>query len=144
MMGPGPVRIAGGAGGNRRDGAFAVPAAGSRGRAGVFVLAAAAALALASGAVTGMPAAHAAAAVTARTAAAVQAHPRVVEPCPCDNPVCRPVCHQSMASGGPAALIHRQTPRAAAQAVVTITATAVNCPPPSRPATASSDGQPSC
>ena len=42
-MEPGPARS--GAGGNRRDGAFAVPAARSRGRAVKFVLAAAAGLA---------------------------------------------------------------------------------------------------
>jgi len=90
-MGPGPARSAARADGNRRDGALAVPAAGSRERAGMFVLAAAAGLALAFGAVTGMPAAHATAAVSARAAVAVHAHPRF-EPCPCDNPVCRPLC----------------------------------------------------
>ena len=158
-MGPGSARIVAGADGNHRDGAFAVPAAGSRGRAGMFVLAAATGLALASGAVTGMPAAHAAAAVSVRAAAAVSvraaaavsvraaaavhAYPRF-EPCPCDNPICRPVCIQGMAAGGPASMIHRQTHLTAAQAVVTVTATSVNCPPPSLPAIASSDGQPSC
>jgi hypothetical protein len=142
-MGPGSARIVDGADGSHRDGAFAVPAAGSRGRAGMFVLAAAAGLALASGAVTGMPAAHAAAAVSVRAAAAMHAYPRF-EPCPCDNPICRPVCFQGMAAGGPASMIHRQTHLTAAQAVVAVTATSVNCPPPSLPAIASSDGQPSC
>ena len=57
-MRPGPARITSG---YRRDRAPAMPAAGSRGRARMFVLAAAAGLALASGAATGTPAAHAAA-----------------------------------------------------------------------------------
>jgi len=112
-----------------------VPAAGWRGQAGMFVLTAAAGLALASGAMIGTPAAHA--------VAAVHAHSRF-DPCPCDNPVCRPLCFQSMSSGGPANMIYRQTPPAAAQAAVRITATAVNCPPPSTSITASSDGNPGC
>jgi hypothetical protein len=140
-MEPGPARSS--AGGNRRRGAFAVPAAGSRGRAVKFVLAAAAGLALASGVMTGTPAAHAAAAAPARAAAAVHGFPRL-QPCPCDKPICRPGCFQSMADGGPASMIHRQTHLAAAQAVGTITATAVNCPPPAAPAATSQDGNPSC
>jgi len=107
-MGPRAARSADGAGGNRRGGALAVRAAGPRGRAGVFVLTAAAGVALAFGAVTGAPAAPATAAVTARAAAAVHAYP-MFEPCPCADPPCRPVCFQSMASGGPASMIHRQT-----------------------------------
>jgi hypothetical protein len=138
-MGPGPARITDGAGDNRRYGA---PAAGLRGRAGMFVLAAASGLALASGAVTGTPAAHAAATAAARPAAAAHARPEF-EPCPCTDLRCREVCSQSMASGGPAFMIHQQT-HLAARAMVTMTATAVNCPPPATPATASSDGQPSC
>jgi len=94
-MGPRPAHIAADADGNRRDGAFAVPATRSRGRWGMFILTAAAGLALGSAAVTGTPGGHAAAAVSARPVVAVQAHPGV-EPCLCDNPVCRPVCHQSM------------------------------------------------
>jgi len=103
-MGPEPARITGGVGGNHQDGAPAVPAvpaAGLRGRAGMFVLAAGAGLALASGAATGTPAAHAAAAAAAHPVAAARALPEV-EPCPCADPPCRPVCFQSMASGGPA------------------------------------------
>jgi hypothetical protein len=84
-MGPGPARVVAGAVGNRPGGASAMPAAGWRWRAGMFVLTAAAGLALASGAVTG-----------------------------------------------------------AAQAVAVVTATAVNCPPPSTAITASSDGNPGC
>ena len=64
-MGPGPARIVADAEGNRQGGAFAVPTTGWRRRAGMFVLTAAAGLALASGAVTGTPAAHAAAAARA-------------------------------------------------------------------------------
>jgi hypothetical protein len=112
-MRPGPARIAGG---NRRDGAFEVPAAGSRGRAGMFVLAAAAGLALATGVMAGTPAARAATAASARAQAAVHALP-MFEPCPCADPACRPVCHQSIASGGPASMIHRHIPLAAAQAM---------------------------
>ena len=136
----GPARIAGG---NRRDGAFEVPTAGSRGRAGMFVLAAAAGLALASGVLTGTPAAHAATAVPARAEAAAHAYP-MFEPCPCVDPVCRPVCYQSVVSGGPAPMIHRHTHLAAAQAVGTIGAIAINCPPSSTPAPASKDGDPGC
>ena len=95
-MRPGPARTVGG---NRRDGAFAVPAAGSRGRPGMFVVAAAAGLALASGAVAGTPAAHAAAAVPTRAAIVVHAHP-MIDHCPCDKPICRPGCVQTMASAG--------------------------------------------
>ena len=133
-MGPGPARITDG---NRRDGA---PAAGSRGRAGIFVLAAAAGLALASGAVTGTPAAHAA--VAARTAAAVHAHPGF-EPCPCINPVCRPGCFQGIASGGPASMIHRQTHPGARQATTISASAAIICPPPSGEAMSKS-GDPGC
>jgi len=78
----------------------------------MFVLTAAAGLALAFGAVTGMPAAPATAAVTTQTAATADAQPEF-EPCPCINPLCRPGCSQSMAPGGPAAMIHRQTHPAA-------------------------------
>lgn len=133
-MGPGSARIGAGAGGDRRDGRFAVPGTGSPGRAGRFVLAAAAGTALAAGAVTGTPAAHAAAAISARPAVAVHAHPRL-DPCPCDNPICRPACYRSVSSGGPAALIHRQAHPAAARAVATIAATSVTCPwwPPDCP-----------
>jgi hypothetical protein len=49
----------------------------------------------------------------------------------------------TIASGGPASMIHPQTHPAAAQAVATTIAAAVNCPPPAAPI-ASSDGQPSC
>src|SRR5690348_9528080 len=87
-MGTGPARIVASVDGNRWDGAFAVPAAGTRGRVGMFVLAAAAGLALASGVVTGTPAAHATVATSARAAGAAHALPRF-EPCPCDNPICR-------------------------------------------------------
>jgi len=141
-MGPAPARITDGADGNHQDGAPAMPAAGPRGRAGMFVLSAAAGLALAFSAVTATTAAHATAAVSAPAVAAVQAIAEF-EPCPCDKPICRPACSQSMTSGGPAATIHRQTHPAAAQATVTLTAIAVNCPPPSTSAT-SSDGQPGC
>ena len=111
-MGPRPARNAAGASGNRRDGAPAVPAAGSRAWAGMFVLTAAAGLALAFAVVTGTPAAPATAAVTARTATTVDTPPEF-EPCPCDKPICRPGCSQSMASGGPASMIQRQTHAAA-------------------------------
>jgi hypothetical protein len=67
----------------------------------------------------------------------------MVEPCPCDKPICRPACFQTMAVGGPASMIHPQTHLTAAQAVATTAAIAVNCPPPSTPV-ASQDGQPSC
>ena len=97
-MGTRPARIVAGAGDRRRGGASA---AGSPGRAGKFVLAAAAGLALAFGAVTGTTATHAAAAVSARAAVAVHALP-MFEPCPCADPPCRPVCFQSAAPGGPA------------------------------------------
>ena len=142
-MGPAPARFADGAGSNHQDGAPAMPAAGSSGRAGMFVLTAAAGLALALSAVTATPAAHATAAVSAPTSAAVQAIAEF-QPCPCDKPICRSGCSQSMTSGGPVFMIHRQTRLTAAQAVVTIAATAVNCPPPNAPPAESSDGQPSC
>jgi len=48
----------------------------------------------------------------------------------------------TIASGGPAVMIHPQTDPAAAQAM-TATTVAVNCPPPAAPV-ASQDGQPSC
>src|SRR5690242_9983433 len=110
LMRPGPARIADG---SRRDGAFEVPAAGLRWRAGMFVLAAAAGLALASGVMTGTSDAHAATAVSARAEAAVHAQP-MFDHCPCDNPVCRSMCHQGVISGGPASVIHRHTHLAAA------------------------------
>jgi hypothetical protein len=125
-MEPGPARS--GAGGNRRDGTFAVPAARSRGRVVKFVLAAAAGLALASGVMTGTPAAHAAATVPARTAATVHGYP-VFQPCPCDKPICRPGCSQNVAVGGPAAMIHRQPHLAAAAAVSAGPAAAVHAQP---------------
>jgi hypothetical protein len=65
-MRPGPARIADGSG---RDDAFEVPAAGSRWRAGMLALAAAAGLALASGVMTGTSDAHAG----ARAAGAIRA-----------------------------------------------------------------------
>ena len=139
-MRPGPARITGG---NRQDGTPAVPAAGSRGRAGKFVLAAAAGLALASGAVTGTPAAHATAAVSARAAAAVRANP-IVEPCPCINPLCRPGCSQSVASGGPAAMIHQQARQGARQATAMSASAAIICPPPSGDGVTSKTGDPGC
>jgi hypothetical protein len=135
-----------GADGNHQDGAPAVPAAGPRWRLGMLVLTAGAGLALAFAAVTVTPAAPATAAATARTAATVDAQPEF-EPCPCINPMCRPGCSQSMASGGPAAMIYRHThpaaectdpkcisgtpPNKAASAAPTHagTSTAVNCPP---------------
>ncbi len=86
-----PVRIV--AGGNRREGTAAIPGAGRRGRAGISVLAAAAGLAVLAGTVTGTTAARAAAPASARAAAAAQSGPRF-EPCPCDHPVCRPLCFQ--------------------------------------------------
>jgi len=70
------------------------PAAGLRARAGMFVLSAAAGLALASGAAAGPSAARAAVAVSARAAVTVQSHPAFVF-CPCDKPVCRPACLRS-------------------------------------------------
>lgn len=140
-MRPGPVRIV--AGGSRRDGTVAVPGAGRRGRVRVFVLAAAAGLAVVAGAMTGTTAAHAAASVpAAHTAAAAQSH-TMFEPCPCDRPICRPGCLQSMASGGAASMVLPRTHLAAAQALARMTASAVSCPPPSEPV-ASQDGQPSC
>jgi hypothetical protein len=76
----------------------------ARGRVVKFTLTAGAGIALAFGAVTGTPAAPATAAVAARTVVAVHASPSF-EPCPCINPVCRPGCYQSMAAGGPAAML---------------------------------------
>ena len=131
------------AGGNRREAAFEMPAAGSRGRAGMFVLAAAAGLALASGVLTGTPDAHAATAVPVRAAATVHAYP-MFEPCPCTDRACREVCFQGAVSAAPAAMIHRQTHLAARQVEVAATAVAVNCPPPSTSPPASSDGSPGC
>jgi hypothetical protein len=111
-MEPGTARQTVGANGNHQDGAPAVPAAGSRRRAGMFALTAAAVLALAFAAATGTPAAPATAAITARTAATMDAQPEF-DPCPCDNPVCRPLCFQSMTSGGPASMIYPHTHPAA-------------------------------
>ena len=110
-------------------------AAGLRGRAGMFILAAAAGLALASGAAAGPPAALA--------AVTMQSH-AVVEPCPCINPLCRPGCLGSVSPGGPASTIRPHMLLAAARAVDPITAIAVNCPPPSSSGPASQDGQPGC
>lgn len=88
----GPVRIV--AGGNRREGTAAIPGAGRRGRAGMFVLAAAAGLAVLTGTMTGTTAARAAASVSAHADAAAQSYPRF-QPCPCDKPICRPGCFQN-------------------------------------------------
>jgi len=121
-MEPGPARSTTDASGDRRGGTFAVPAAGSHGRAGKFVLTAAAGLALAFGAVTGTPAALAIAAVATRAAVAVHAYLRF-EPCPCINPICRPGCYQSMASGGPAAVMAAPQLSGAATALHAMAAT---------------------
>jgi hypothetical protein len=102
-MRPRPAHSAADAGGVHQDGAPAVPATGSRGRAGMFVLTAAAGLALAFGAAIGTPAAPATAAVAARTTVAAHAY-TMFEPCPCADPLCREMCFQSMASGAPAAM----------------------------------------
>jgi hypothetical protein len=114
-----PVRIVAG---NSREEPFAIPAAGRRGRARMFALAAAAGLAVLAGTMTGATAAHAAASspahaaasVSADAATAAQSRPRF-DPCPCDNPVCRPACFQTTAAGSPAATTHRQTHLTAAQ-----------------------------
>ena len=79
-----PVRIV--TGGDRREGTAATP-----GRVGMSVLAAAAGLAVLTGTITGTTAARAAAPASARTAATAQPGPRF-DPCPCDNPICRPAC----------------------------------------------------
>jgi len=121
-MEPGPARSAADAGRDRRGGAFAVPAAASRGRAGQFVLTAAAGHAMAFGAVTGTPAALATAAVASGTAVAVHAFP-AFEPCPCINPVCRPGCYQSMASGGAAAVMAPPQPSGPVTALHAMAAT---------------------
>lgn len=60
-----------------------------RGRAGKFMLTTAAGLALASGVMTGTSAATAMA--SSQTTQSVHANPRY-EPCPCADPLCRPVC----------------------------------------------------
>lgn len=77
--------------GDRRERAAAIPGAARRGRAGMSVLAAAAGLAVLTGTITGMTAARAAASVTTRATATAQPGPRF-DPCPCDNPICRPAC----------------------------------------------------
>jgi hypothetical protein len=82
---------------------------------GMFVLAAAAALAALAGTMTGPTAAHAATAAPAHAAAAAPAH-LTLEPCPCINPVCRPGCNQNMATGGPASMIGQHTRLTAAHA----------------------------
>ena len=87
-MGPARIIITGG---DRREGTAALPGAARRGRAGMSVLAAAAGLAVLAGTMTGTTAARAAAPASARAAATAQSGPRF-EPCPCDNPICRPVC----------------------------------------------------
>jgi hypothetical protein len=91
-MRPGPVRIIGG--GNRREGTPAVPRAGRRGLAARFALAAAAGLAVLAGTMTGTTPAHAAASVSAEATPAAHSRP-MFDPCLCDNPVCRPLCHQN-------------------------------------------------
>jgi hypothetical protein len=73
---------------------------------------------------------------------AAQSRPRF-EPCPCDNPVCRPVCFQTTAAGSPAATNHQQTHLTAVRTVAVAMAIGVNCPPPVAPL-GSSSGQPSC
>jgi hypothetical protein len=113
-MEPGPARDAAGADGNRRDGALALPAVCLR--PVKFLLTAAAGLALAFGAVTGMPATPATAAVSAPATATAHTEP-VFEPCPCINPICRPGCSQAMASGGPAATMAAPQPPGAATAL---------------------------
>ena len=133
-MGPGSALITGG---NRRNG---VPVASSRGRAGMFVLVAAAGLALASGAVTGTSAARAA--VAAPSTAVVRAHIEF-DPCPCDNPVCRPLCHQSIAAGGLASMVHRQTHQVSRRATTISASAAIICPPPSGDVM-SKTGDPGC
>jgi hypothetical protein len=112
-MRPGPMRIL--PGGSHREGVLAIPGAGRRERVRMFILAAAAGLAVVAGAMAGATAAHAAASVPAAHAAAVAQSHLMVDPCPCDNPVCRPLCFQSMTSGAPAATIHRRTHLTAAQ-----------------------------
>lgn len=87
-----PVRIVAG-GSRRREGTAAIPGTGRRGRAGMPVLAAAAGLAILAGTITGTTAARAAASVSAPAATAAQSGPQF-DPCPCDNPVCRPLCFQ--------------------------------------------------
>jgi hypothetical protein len=133
-MGSGPARITEG---NRRD---VAPAAGARGRAGMFALVAAAGLALASGAVTGTPAAHAA--VAARTATAGHAHPRF-EPCPCDRPICRPGCSQGMTSGDRASMIRWQAHQGGREATTVSASAVIICPPPSGDGMSKS-GDPGC
>ena len=81
------------AGGSLRKGTAAMPGAGRHGRAKMSVLAAAAGLAVLAGTITGTTAARAAAPVSAHAVAAAQPGPRL-EPCPCDHPVCRPLCLQ--------------------------------------------------
>src|SRR5215469_10340060 len=117
-MRPGPVRIA--VGGSRQEGTVAIPGAGRRARVRMFVLAAAAGLAVLAGAMTGTTAAHAAAsAPAAHAATAAQSHP-MFEPCPCADPACRPVCFQSMAFAAPASTTHQQAHLTAAQSQLTV------------------------
>jgi len=85
----GPVRIV--TGGGRREGTAAIPGAARRGRAAMSVLAAAAGLAILTGTITGTTAARAAAPASAHATAMAQPGPRF-DPCPCDNPICRPAC----------------------------------------------------
>ena len=101
-MRPRPAHSAADVGGVHQDGAPAVPR-DRLARAGMFILTAAAGLALAFGAAIGTPAAPATAAVATQTAVAVHAY-TMFDPCPCDNPKCREACFQSMASGAPAAM----------------------------------------
>ena len=84
----GPVRIV--TGGGRREGTAAIPGAARRGRAAMSVLAAAG-LAILTGTITGTTAARAAAPASAHATAMAQPGPRF-DPCPCDNPICRPAC----------------------------------------------------
>jgi hypothetical protein len=102
---------------NRRKGNPALPGAGQRGLAAMFALAAAAGLVVLGGTMTGTTAAPAAASVSSHAVTAAHSRP-MFEPCPCDKPICRPGCVQNTASGGPAAVIHRQvrTARAATAA----------------------------
>ena len=85
----GPVRIV--TGGGCREGTAAIPGTAWRGRAAMSVLAAAAGLAILTGTITGTTAARAAAPASAHATAMAQPGPRF-DPCPCDNPICRPAC----------------------------------------------------
>jgi len=91
----------------RRKRTPALPGVGQRGLAAMFALAAAAGLVVLAGTMTGTTAAPAAASVPAHAVTVAHVRP-MIEPCPCDKPICRPGCSQNAASSGPAAVIHRQ------------------------------------